>query len=308
VLAAFAPIWALTAVGYVAGRSRVLGGGAADVLGAFVFYVAMPAALLSMLTRQPLTGFAGTGKSIAAFAIGTFVIGGIGFAGSRWLFRRPLGDPAIAGMAAGYVNAANLGIPVAVQVLGSGSFVAVVLLLQTLIVAPIVLGTLDAARREHAAGRWRDLATLPLRNPILLACVLGVALGSAGVRLPKLLDGIVALLGAAAVPTALVVLGLSLVRAEHSEPGEPRRPAELAVSVALKLCGQPLVAFVVARFLFGLHGPDLLAVVVASGLPTAQNTLVFARAYGVDGRFARDCIVISTALSMITLSVAAVLI
>jgi len=267
--------------------------------------VAMPAALLSMLTRQPLSGVAGTGKSIAAFAIGTFVIGGIGFATSRWIFRRPLGDQAIAGMAAGYVNAANLGIPVAVQVLGSGSFLAMVLLLQTLIVAPIVLGTLDAARRQHTAGRWRSLATLPLRNPILLACVLGVSLGAAGVRLPKLMDGIVALLGAAAVPTALVVLGLSLVRAEPSDPGEPRRPAELILSVALKLCGQPLVAFVVARFLFGLHGPALLAVVVGSGLPTAQNTLVFARAYGIDGRFARDSIVVSTALSMVTLSVAA---
>jgi hypothetical protein len=32
---------------------------------------------------------------------------------------------------------------------------------------------------------------------------------------------------------------------------------------------------------------------------------VYARAYGVDGRFPRDCIVASTALSMITLTVAA---
>ena len=301
-LAAFAPIWALTAVGYLTGRSRVLGPAAVDLLGRYVFYVAMPAALLSTLTRHPIAGFAG--KGLAAFAIGTFVIGGVGAALARWVFRRDLADQAIAGMASGYVNAANLGIPVAVQVLGNASFLAIVLLLQTLIVTPIILGTLDLATRADGDGRWRRLLTLPLRSPVLLACALGVSLGAAGVRLPSLLDSIVALLGAAAVPTALVALGLSLVRGEPSSTGA-HRPRQVAVSVALKVLVQPVFTFLVGRFLFGLHGADLLAVVICAGLPTAQNTFVFARAYDVDGRFPRDCIVASTALSMVTLTLAA---
>jgi predicted permease len=225
-------------------------------------------------------------------------------------------------MAAGYVNAANLGIPVAVQVLGNASFLAFVLLLQTLIVTPIILGTLDLATRADGDGRWRRLLTLPLRSPVLLACALGVSLGAAGVRLPGLLDSIVALLGAAAVPTALVALGLSLVGGEQGgrrperglrRPSPPiwrgsagaHRPRQVAASVALKVLVQPGFTFVVGRFLFGLHGADLLAVVICAGLPTAQNTFVFARAYDVDGRFLRDCIVASTALSMVTLTLAA---
>ena len=304
-LAAFAPIWALTAVGFLVGRSRVLGNLAVDVLGRFVFYVAMPAALLSMLTRHPLTGLAGPG--FAAFAIGTIVAGGTGFAMTRWVFRRPLGDQAIGGMASGYVNAANLGIPVIVQVIGNASFVAVVLLLQTAIITPIILGALDVAGNtspdEH---RWRRLLTLPIRSPILIACVLGVLLGAFGVHLPGVLDSITALLGAAAVPTALVALGLSLVSAGPTD-GEPPRPKEVAVAVALKVLVQPAVTFLVAWSLFGLHGLDLLAVVICAGLPAAQNTFVYARAYGVDGRFPRDCIVASTALSMLTLTVAAAL-
>jgi malonate transporter len=304
VLAAFAPIWALTAVGYLAGRSQVLGPAAVDVLGRFVFYVAMPAALLSTLSRQPPQGFAG--KGIAAFAVGTFFIGGVGFAVARWLFHRPLGEQAIAGMAAGYVNAANLGIPVAVQVLGNASFLAFVLLLQTLIVTPIILGALDVAQREHRGSRWRRLATLPLRSPVLIACAVGMTLGAARVRLPTLADSILVLLGAAAVPTALVALGLSLVRAEPTD-AQPPRPVELVLSTGLKVLGQPLVTYAVARFAFGLRGVELLAVVICAGLPTAQNTFVFARAYGVDGRFARDSIVTSTALSMITLTLAGAL-
>jgi hypothetical protein len=314
VLAAFAPIWALTAVGYLTGRSRVLGPAAVDLLGRYVFYVAMPAALLSTLTRHPLTGFAG--KGLVAFAIGTFTMGAIGVALARWVFRRDLADQAIAGMAAGYVNAGNLGLPVAVQVLGDASFVAIVLLLQTLVLTPIILSTLDVAKRADGEGRWRRLLTLPLRSPVLLACALGVALGAAGVRLPGLLDSIVALLGAAAVPTALVALGLSLVRAEpgafpperDSRRTSPHRPKEVAVTVVLKVLVHPVLTFLVGWLLLGLHGPELLAVVICAGLPSAQNTFVFARAYDVDGRFPRDCIVASTALSMVTLTLAATLV
>lgn len=305
-LAAFVPIWALTAIGYLTGRSRVLGAGAGavDVLGRFVFYVAMPAALLDTLTRQPLGGPAGRG--IAAFATATLLIGAAGFCAARWLFHRPLAEQTIAGMAAGYVNAGNLGIPVAVQVLGSASFIAVVLLIQTTILTPIILGTLDVARSEHPAGRWRRLVTIPLRSPVMLACLTGVVLGAAGVHLPKLVGDVVALLGDAAVPSALIALGLSLVRAEAPD-AEPRRPAEVALAVLLKSCAQPAVCFLVARFVFGLTGPGLLAAVLCAALPTAQNTFVFARAYGVDGTFSRDAIVASTALSMVTLTVVAAL-
>jgi len=199
-----------------------------------------------------------------------------------------------------------LGIPVAVQVIGNASFVAVVLLLQTAIITPVILGALDVAQNTgEDKGRWRRLLTLPIRSPILIACVLGVILGAFGVRLPGLLDNILALLGAAAVPTALVALGLSLVSAGPTD-GEPPRPKEVALSVALKVLAQPALTFLLARFVFGLTGLGLLTVVICAALPAAQNTFVYARAYGVDGRFPRDCIVASTALSMITLTVAAV--
>jgi predicted permease len=304
VLAAFVPIWALTAVGYAAGRSKVLGPAAVDVLGRFVFYVAMPAALLNTLTRQPIGGPAG--KAVAAFSIATLVIGGAGFCAARWVFKRPLAEQTIAGMACGYVNAGNLGIPVMVQVLGNAGFIAVVLLIQTSILTPLILGTLDVAQSEHATGRWRRLLTVPLRSPVMLACLAGVVLGAAHVHLPRLVGDAVALLGNAAVPSALVALGLSLVPRQGND-GEARRPVEVALAVLLKSLLQPLLCFVLARLAFGLTGPALVAAVLCAALPTAQNTFVFARAYAVDGTFARDVIVASTGLSMATLTIAATL-
>jgi malonate transporter and related proteins len=58
-IAAFGPIWILTAAGYLARRRRLLGDSAASVLGQFVFHLAIPAALFRTLARTSLSGFAG---------------------------------------------------------------------------------------------------------------------------------------------------------------------------------------------------------------------------------------------------------
>src|SRR6185437_4795676 len=170
------------------------------------------------------------------------------------------GERAIWSMAAGYVNSANLGIPIAMQVLGSASFVIEVLLLQTLVVTPIVLTVLD--RHDDATGRirFRRIATLPLRNPVILASALGVIASETGFRPPSVLLDPLTLLGAAAVPTALIALGASLYRppartrtVDSPEPvpaapvpaaPAPAEPAltELAVISVLKLAVQPAVA------------------------------------------------------------------
>ncbi|MFF9347373.1 AEC family transporter [Streptomyces sp. NPDC014734] len=355
-LPAFTPIWMLTAVGYAAGRGGLLGARAADVLGRFVFHVAMPAALFTMVSGTHLGAFANA--SMVAFATGTALTCGLGFLAAGRLFGRGTADRTIGAMASGYVNSANLGIPVAVQVLGDASFVAQIILFQVLLVAPVILTSLDAATRARAGAispggdgtRGADGGTggtgggtrgadgdgavsgarpgpgvvvrrmlaVPVRNPIILASFSGVVVSALGLRLPYALAHSCDLLGAAAVPTALVTLGLSLNRrasADGSAPGGARenagtegaertRRAEVALVVVLKTLVQPLIAFAVAGPLLHLPDRHLLAVVLCSALPTAQNVFVYAQQYGLDTRSARDCVVASTVVSMATLSLA----
>ncbi|MEU8923270.1 AEC family transporter [Kitasatospora sp. NPDC048545] len=293
-LSGFAPIWALTGVGYVVGRSGLLGPHAEAVLNRFVFHVAMPAALFLMISRTPLGRFAN--PSMLAFAAGTAVATGLGLLAGRLLFRRKPGELAIGSMASGYVNSANLGIPVAVQVLGDASFVAPVVLFQILLITPAVLAVLDGG----AAGR-RALRTLPLRNPILLATALGAVASATGVHLPAELNRSCELLGGAGVPTALIALGISL----HNRPPAEGRSlrAEVGVTVAIKTLVQPLAALAVAGPLLHLPAHQLLTVVLFSALPTAQNVFTYAREYGQGTELARDAVLWSTLVSMATLSV-----
>lgn len=210
--------------------------------------------------------------AIAVFAVGTLVVGIGALAASRWLFGRGLADQSIGAMAACYVNSTNLGVPVAISVLGDASFIVTVLLLQVLFVTPVVLTLVELDVSAAAGNRWREMLTLPIRNPIIAAAALGVVVSALGWRLPDLVGGPLTQLGAAALPTALLVLGMSLHSREQHEPANRR---ELWVTVLLKAVAQPLVAFLAGAAL-GLDGHLLLAVVLCSALPTAQNVFVYA--------------------------------
>lgn len=301
ILAAFEPIWILTAAGYLAGRRGLLGDNAAVVLGRFVFYLAMPAALFLTMAGTPLSHFAL--RPLLAFALSTAAVLGAGWFGARRFFGRKPGEQPIWAMAAGYVNSANLGIPIAKQILGNISFLAEVVLLQPLIVTPIILIALDRHSDAAEQIRLRRIATLPIRTPAILGTALGAACSAAGVHPPSILAQPLGLLSAAAVPTALIALGASLHGRE--QPLEGRR-LEISAATTLKLLAQPAVAFLAGVALHLSH-PELLAVVVCAGLPTAQNTFIFAQQYGVAEAFASRAVVITTTLSLLTLAAAAAL-
>ncbi|MCG5461975.1 AEC family transporter [Micromonospora sp. MED01] len=305
-VSAFVPIWFLTAVGYAACRWGLLGEAVASVLGRFVFHLAMPSALFLTLSRMPLSGFAG--RSLLAFGVSTAAVVGFGWVAASRLFGRGPGERPIWGMAAGYVNSANLGIPIATQVLGNVSFLAEVVLLQVLVVTPVILVALD--RHSDPAGRVRvrRIASLPVRNPVILASLLGVACSAAGLQLPSAAAASLTLLSGAAVPTALVALGASLhfTAPSRAEPAERPRLAELAVISALKLVAQPVIAYA-AGLALHLSAPQLLAVVVCAGLPTAQNTFIYGQEYGVGETVANRAVLVTTTLSLATVAAAAAL-
>ncbi|GGJ92700.1 membrane protein [Pilimelia anulata] len=301
-LAAFGLIWVLAALGWLARRAGLLDGGAERALSRFVLHLAMPAALFG---RVAAGGFdRGLLAAGAAFLAGSLAVGAAGYwVSARWFAREP-GERAIAGMVAGYVNSANLGIPVALHVLGGSTVVVAAIGVQVLLLTPLMIVLLD---RAGGGGRppLARLLTLPLRNPIIIACAAGAGVAAAGWSVPAFVGTCASTLGAAAVPAALVALGMSLA-APPADPPVDRR--ELAALGALKLVAQPVLTYAVARW--GLHLPPdgVRAVTVFAALPTAQVTYVLAAEYGTAVALATRAIVVTTALAMVTIwLVAAVL-
>lgn len=292
----FAVVWVLTAVGYLLGRSGVLGAAALETMTRLVFFVTAPALLFATLAgsapERILT------RALAAFVLSSVAITALYVAVARLVWRRGVAELTVGALAAGYVNAGNLGIPVAAYVLGDVALIAPVLMFQVLLAAPTALAVLDASAGQGRPSPSRLMA-LPARNPLLLASVAGIAVAVSGRTLPAPVLQPFALLGAAAVPVALLALGMSLRGSRPLRSGPD--VADRALAVTLKVVVHPLLAYLIGRHALGLSGTALLSAVVAAALPTAQNVFVFAGRFGRAVPLARDTIVLSTAASAVTL-------
>ncbi|MCX4474101.1 AEC family transporter [Micromonospora sp. NBC_01655] len=301
VLTGFTVIAAVIGVGYLLGRLGVLGREATVVLSRVAFFVATPALLFGTVARADLRTV--VSSALVVTVVATTVVAAVFVLVARLVWRRPAAETTIGALASSYVNAANIGIPVAVYVLGDASFIAPVLMFQLVVMAPIAFAVLDTATR----GR-RSLAgavAQPLANPITVACVLGLAVNLTGWFPPEPVLRPVELVAAMAVPAALLAYGLSLHDAPRPGSGDTRRDVWLAV--ALKAVVQPTVAYLVARFALGLPDPVVLACTVTAALPTAQNVFVHAVRYDRGVVLARDAVLLSTVAAVPVLIGVAVL-
>ncbi|MEU8614979.1 AEC family transporter [Actinoplanes sp. NPDC048791] len=296
VVTGFAVVWALVLVGYLIGRFGLLGAAGLDTLTRLAFFVTAPALLFVTLATSTI-GRIFTG-ALAAFVLSTLIVAALYVTLARLLWRRSVAELTIGALAASYVNAGNLGIPIAAYVLGDVAFIAPVLMFQVLLASPTALAVLEVATGEERPSLGR-LAAMPARNPLMIASAAGIAVAVSGWDMPEPLLQPFVLLGGAAVPMTLLALGMSLRGSRPLRPG-PDAPDRLA-AVVLKALVHPLLAYGIGHYALGLTGPALLAAVVTSALPTAQNIFVFASRYGRGEGFARDTIVLSTAAAAVTL-------
>lgn len=301
VLIGFAIIGVIILIGFIVGRIGILGEHAPQVLSRIVFFVLSPALLFTVLADADVHSLFSSMFLISAI---TALIACLLFAGIALLiFRRKVPEAVIGSMAAGYVNANNIGIPVAVYVLGDTAYSAPVLLFQLLVLAPISLGILDVTTSGTVSVK--RILLQPVRNPIIIASVLGVIVSITGLELPAAVMEPFRIVGAAAVPLVLIAFGMSLVGRRLLEPGSGRR--DILLASFIKLAVMPVVAWLFGRFVFGLGQEQLFAVVVLAGLPTAQNIFVYAQRYNRGVAVARDTVLITTIGSVPILVIVAAL-
>lgn len=285
----FAVVGLAIALGYVLGRQGLLGEQARFVLSRLTFFVLSPFLLFVVLAEADIpTLFSALLPVSALTAVSMFTLYTLV---ARVLWRRGLGDTVVGALGSGYVNANNIGIPIALYLLGNAAFSAPVILAQLLVFMPIALVLLDASTNTARPSVGRILRQTA-RNPMLIGAALGVVVALTGVRLPPVVWEPIALIAGACVPILLISYGLSLPGARVLTSSGRRR--DILMATGLKLVGMPLVAWALGQFVFALPRDQLLAVVVLASLPTAQNVFNFAQRYEVGERIARDTIFLTT--------------
>ena len=294
VLAGFFVVWCIILVGMFVGRRGILGENARSVLSALTFFVASPALLFETLSKAKLQDIFAAPLLVAA--VGAVATAAIYFAIVRFLLKRPLPESLISSMSASLANSANLGIPIAVYVLGSASYVAPLLIFQLAFLTPIFLIALDATTSTHrtTAGGF---VLMILRNPMIVGSGLGLVVAGTGWQVPALVMEPIHLIGGAAIPAMLLAFGMSLNGSRPLQAAAGRRLDALLAS-GFKLIVHPLLAYVFARFALGLDGQALFAAVVTSALPTAQNVFVAASRYRTGITVAKDTVLITTVVAV----------
>lgn len=288
ILQGFAIIAAVIAVGFVIGRVGLLGDAARPVIARLVFFVLAPSLLFTIMSTADVGDLA---SPLIAASAGASVVAFAGYAlVARVLWQRSVADTVVGALGAGYVNANNIGLPVAAYVLGDAALVAPVILLQLLVVSPVALTLLDVS--TSGAVTVRRVLAQPVRNPIIVASALGLVVAVTGLDVHAVVEEPLRLMGGGAVPLMLVAFGISLAGQRILEPGTQRH--DVALASVIKLVLMPATAYALGRFALGLDGHDLFAVVALAALPTAQNVFNYAQRYDAAETIARDTIAVTT--------------
>lgn len=296
VIVGFGVIASVVAIGYMLGRLPLLGPSAREVLNRLAFYVASPALLFTILARTDLSILFSARVLVSVLSV---LVVALCFLLVGLIRRWGVGRTTVGVLGSSYVNAGNLGIPISAYVLGDASLVAPILLFQLLVLAPVSLTVLDL-NNGRVRGFWpvlrRSLGT-PVRNPVVIASLAGVAVSASGLRIPGPLMEPFDLVGGMAVPAMLLAFGISLPGSPMPGRGGPEQGPVL-LAVTLKSVGQPLAAWALAALAFGLEGAALFSVVVLAALPTAQNVFNYATHYRTGEVLTREVVLLSTFLTI----------
>ncbi|MDX2235538.1 MAG: AEC family transporter [Hyphomonadaceae bacterium] len=295
VLGALAPVFLLILLGWAVRAARLLPADALGAVNRFGYFVLYPAFLFTTIASASLASadalpFLG-GVMLAFLCVVALMLGLRPFfrdgPGYTSVFQGAARWNGFAILAAGNEIFGPLGRPYIALAFGPA-----VLMLNI-----ISVGVL-ARWGENRQTSWRFLLAQVAGNPLVLACVAGLAALALGAPDLGPVSDALQLLGQAAMPVALICVGAGIdLRAARSAH------AKVALSTAVKLVAAPLIFYAVVRGV----GAGPVAAAIAAGIgstPTAAASYTLAREMGGDARLMAAIVSVTTLMSFVTMPIA----
>ncbi len=186
------------------------------------------------------------------------------------------------------MNVGNFGLPLAWFAFGQAGLEVSIL---TFFFFNLVLSSLGIVLAQGSTATLRGAVVNALKIPLFHAGILALALQAAGIRLPDLLLRPIDLLGQAAIPLMLVLLGMQLARTRLQSG-----VAFFALSSFLRLAIAPAVGLVLAWFL-GIKGLERNVLILQTSTPSAVLPLLYSLKFGTRPDLVAGAISVSTLLS-----------
>jgi malonate transporter len=303
VLAGLLPVFLLIVLGVILKRTLMRLDTQWHGLEQLTYYVLFPMLLIQTLVKADLSSVpvAGVGGALLLSAL---LMSILCLALRPLLSRLAIDGPAFTSVFQGAVRwQTYVALAVAGNLFGntglalaSVAMVAIIPLVNVLSVA--VLAHYASPERQSV----RAILMTVLRNPLIWACAIGLAINVVHLPLPKLWHQVADALGGSSLAIGLLVTGAGL----HLE-GLLRPSAAAALGVVFKLILMPALAIALA-FAFGLSGPNLVIVAACSAVPASPSAYVMARQMGGDAPLLAQIITLQTILAAVTMPIAIALV
>jgi malonate transporter and related proteins len=303
VTAALLPVLLLIVLGFVLKRSLLPLDPQWQGLERLTYYVLLPVLVVQTLLKADL------GKVPVAGVGGALFISALLMAllclGLRPLLARcAISGPAFTSI---FQGATRWQTYVALAVSGSLYGDVGLALASVALIAIVPLGNIFsvAVLAHYASPEKQSVGAIVMavvRNPLIWACVIGLALNVLHIPLPRIWHEVADALGRSSLAIGLLVTGAGLHLAGIFRPS-------LAASVAvfLKLILMPILAVALALW-FGVSGSNLAVVAACSAVPTASSAYVLARQMGGDAPLLAQIITLQTILAALTMPIAIALV
>lgn len=291
------PVFIVVLIGYMMRRRGTVDEHFVGSISNVVFYYALPARMFLDVATSDF-------MELMNLRFILVTVGGtIGVFGLAWLvMRRCFTDgPTIAAAvhSAYRGNYIYIGLPIIQNILQTDYVACSVLILTFVLPVYNILGVLILSWYSGDMSQVRPgkLLLTILKNPMIIAVILGVLYGLTGLSMPYAAERSLTYLGAIASPMALLMIGARMMG--NSAKGEGR---VLRLILLFKLVLGPLLMTVIA-VLLGLPQEEIVSIFVLFAVPTAMNVFIMTKSMGGNDGVAANAVLTSVLGSVVTMSV-----
>ncbi len=283
-LSAVLPVGLIMIIGFIAGRNLKLD---QPTLSQISIYILAPALVANSLYRTTVSWKSAT-ELLWGYALISLILYGL-VVGFCLLLGVEKSDRQSFLAITMCPNNGNMGLPVVTFALGEAGLERAIIYM---IGSSIFLFSIAPGMLKGDGLRLGLRLTLKL--PLVWAMLAGVSLNLFQVELPFNLGKSIELLGMAAIPMALLILGMQLATTHF----DIRKREILAAGVKLAIA--PLIAYFVGRLL-SLEGLDLQVLILQTAMPTAISSLIMVKEFGGNAPMVARTIILSTMMSFLSL-------
>jgi predicted permease len=304
------PVFGMVLVGWVIGRSKLLSSEGLRGLTSVTFYALFPALLFRSMAKVRIESL--EPGILLAFFGAVFLLYGLLMLLGRAV-GMGMGDRTMLALSGTFSNGVGIGIPFITYAFGEKGLVPLLMIISVhsliLLTFSSFLMEIDVpgGARRRLLGRLGGAMLNMLKHPVIPAIFAGLLWGEVtrhvpGLATPVVVDRVLQALAAAAPPCGLIMVGASLAHV-----GLRGHWQSAAVASAFKLLALPVLVWLLGRYVFKLDPLWLTVATLNSALPAGANVYLVAQMYGIGVARATNAVVISTAASVFTLSIALLL-